>query len=109
MYPPPDWMNLSKTACCFGLSTSPVVFRKTTAWYFLRFSSLNAYAFSVVSTVNPFSFPNCMMAVFPTPMDPCLKPAVFEKTNTLDCALATKLKQPFNNSNNKTLLIMIKL
>jgi hypothetical protein len=50
-----------------------------------------------------------MMAVFPTPMDPCLKPAVFENTNTLDCALATTIKQQFNNNSNKTLLIMVKL
>ena len=64
-----------------------------TALYFFRFSSVNATAFSVVSTANPFSFPNCIIAVCPYGIELCLKPAVFEKTNTRFCALVANEKK----------------
>ena len=53
--PPPPRKYVSKASCWASLSTSPAVFRKTTARYLARLLSVNLEASSVTSKVTSFA------------------------------------------------------
>ena len=87
--PPPAATYASNAPCWPASSTSPVVLRKTTAWYWARLAVVKVAASSVAVTVKPFAAPSCWMAAMPFGMEECRKPAVLEKTRTLPSGAAS--------------------
>jgi hypothetical protein len=47
-----------------------------------------------------------MIALWPAPIDECLNPAVFEKTNTRDCALTLNKKEKYRREKRKDFFML---